>query len=56
MVDPTDLRAVLADYLPGHPAVTVQRFDSGPDNIAFRARFFSHMDRGIEHVLVDPVT
>ncbi len=36
MVDPTDVRAVLADYLPGHPAVSVQRFASGLDNIAFR--------------------
>ena len=36
MVDPTDVRAVLADYLPAHPAVSVQRFDSGLDNIAFR--------------------
>jgi aminoglycoside phosphotransferase (APT) family kinase protein len=36
VVDPTDVRALLAAYLPGHPAVSVQRFASGLDNIAFR--------------------
>ncbi len=36
MADPTDVRAVLADYLPGHPAVSVQRCDAGLDHIAFR--------------------
>jgi aminoglycoside phosphotransferase (APT) family kinase protein len=36
VADPKDVRAVIADYLPGHPAVSVQRCRQGLDNVAFR--------------------